>query len=715
MRHDAQVTSSESFPRQKARTRGFQLGRPRGLKVVGQRVLFIRSSSGIDPAGSLWHLDLSMQPPLEECLVDAAALLTTGKLPAAELARRERMREVTSGITHFTTDKSGTVITFAISGIAYVSVLGSTVHTRELTTPGAVIDPRVSPDGQHVAFVVDGCLWVIDAHKLDAQPQLLCESTSDTETWGLADFIAAEELDRLRGYWWLADSSGLIVERTDNAPVGIRWISDPAQPANEPVAHRYPAAGEANPIVELWLIPLTGARKQLIWDLAKYPYLATVNSSDAGTVMFVLTRDQRTASINRIDITNGQLLEIAVRTDPAWIDVYGELPFFATDGALIEIVSDATTDTNRVTRDGVFNSPAGLQVNGVVDSSVEGLLVLASPDPMEQHLYQINNDGTATALTSGESWNSAVADGSTFVLATANSISPRVSFNVVHSSGVHQISSHAQTPNVTIKTNFSSVGATQLRTCVFWPTGHVPGSKKLPVIMSPYGGPHAQMVTHICGAHASDQWLADQGFAVVVVDGRGTPGRGPAWERLIKQDLAMGILADQVSALHALGNQLPDLDLDRVGIVGWSFGGYLAALAVLERPDVFHCAVAGAPVTEWRLYDTAYSERYLGDPHESPEVYDQSSLLTRAEKLQRPLLLIHGLADDNVLVAHTLQFSSALLAAGRNHSVLPLSGVTHMTPQEVVAENLLKTEVEFFRTHLQIAGPGSIGVSGPTP
>ena len=354
-------------------------------------------------------------------------------------------------------------------------------------------------------------------------------------------------------------------------------------------------------------------------------------------------------------------------------------------------------------------------MNGVVDSSAEGLLVLASPDPMEQHLYQISNDGTATALTSGESWNNAVADGSTFVLATANSISPRVDFNVVHPSGVHAITSHAETPNVTIKTNFSSVGATQLRTCVFWPTGHVPGSQKLPVIMSPYGGPHAQMVTHIAGGHASDQWLADQGFAVVVVDGRGTPGRGPAWERLIKEDLAMGILADQVSALHVLGGRLPDLDLDRVGIVGWSFGGYLAALAVLERPDIFHCAVAGAPVTEWRLYDTAYTERYLGDPNESPEVYDQSSLLTRAEKLQRPLLLIHGLADDNVLVAHTLQFSSALLAAGRNHSVLPLSGVTHMTPQEVVAENLLNAEVDFFRTHLQMAGPGSIGVFGAAP
>ncbi|MSO27290.1 MAG: S9 family peptidase, partial [Candidatus Nanopelagicales bacterium] len=466
MRHDAQVTSPESFPRQKARTRGFQLGRPRGLKVIGDRVLFIRSSSGIDPAGSLWQLDLRTQPPTEVCLVDAATLLTTGELPAAERARRERMREVTSGITHFTTNKSGTVISFAISGIAFVSVVGVTLQTRELAAPGAVIDPRVSPNGQHVAFVVDGCLWVIDAHNPDAQPQLLCESTSDTETWGLADFIAAEELDRLRGYWWLPDCSGLVVERSDTAPVEIRWISDPAQPAIEPVAHRYPAAGTANPIVELWLVPLAGTRKQLIWDLAKFPYLATVNTSDTGTVMSVLTRDQQTASINRIDLARGELIEMAVRTDPAWVDVHGELPFLASDGALIEIIADAQTDTHRITRDGVFISPAGLQVNGVVDSSTRGVLAVASPDPMEQHLYQITYDSTTTALTSGESWNNAVADGATYALATATSLSPRVEFTVVHSSGLHSISSHAQTPNVIIKPNFSFVGTTQLRTCV---------------------------------------------------------------------------------------------------------------------------------------------------------------------------------------------------------------------------------------------------------
>jgi dipeptidyl-peptidase-4 len=235
---------------------------------------------------------------------------------------------------------------------------------------------------------------------------------------------------------------------------------------------------------------------------------------------------------------------------------------------------------------------------------------------------------------------------------------------------------------------------------VLLPTGHEPGSRRLPVVMAPYGGPHHARVVHAAGAYASDQWLADQGFAVVVVDGAGTPGRGPAFEFEVQGDLAAGVLQDQVDALQALGEAYPDLDLDRVGITGWSFGGYLAALAVLDRPDVFHAAVAGVPVTEWALYDTAYTERYLGLPQDEPEAYRRSSLLDRAAALQRPLLIIHGLADDNVLAAHTLQLSSALLAAGRPHSVIPLSGVTHMTPQEVVAENLLRLEVDFLRTHL---------------
>jgi dipeptidyl-peptidase-4 len=182
---------------------------------------------------------------------------------------------------------------------------------------------------------------------------------------------------------------------------------------------------------------------------------------------------------------------------------------------------------------------------------------------------------------------------------------------------------------------------------------------------------------------------------VVVADGRGTPGRGPAWERAIAGDVATPILDDQVTALQGAAAEVDGLDLGRVGICGWSFGGYLSALAVLRRPDVFHAAVAGAPVTEWRLYDTYYTERYLGHPKANPSAYDRSSLLDDAPNLVRPLMLVHGLVDDNVFVAHTLRLSQELLQAGRAHTLLPLTGMTHMATGEEAAEHLATLQMRF--------------------
>ena len=263
------------------------------------------------------------------------------------------------------------------------------------------------------------------------------------------------------------------------------------------------------------------------------------------------------------------------------------------------------------------------------------------------------------------------------------------------------IESLAETPAVTPAYQIFAAGERAVRTAVLLPTGHVAGSRRLPVLLDPYGGPAAQLVVNARSAYLVSQWFADQGFAVVVADGRGTPGRGPAWERTIYQDKADITLEDQVVALQAAAARHPDLDLTRVGIRGWSYGGYLAALAVLRRPDVFHAAVAGAPVTDQRLYDTHWQERYLGHPEEFPEVYDQTSLLADAPNLRRPLMLVHGLIDDNVVAAHTLRLSAALLAAGRPHTVLPLSGVTHMTPQEDVASNLLVLQARFLAETLR--------------
>jgi dipeptidyl-peptidase-4 len=272
----------------------------------------------------------------------------------------------------------------------------------------------------------------------------------------------------------------------------------------------------------------------------------------------------------------------------------------------------------------------------------------------------------------------------------------------VHRDGrvVAELASHAETPALPApRPAWFSAGTREIRTAVLFPSWHQPG-QRLPVLLDPYGGPHAQRVLKTRAAYLNAQWFAEHGFAVVIADGRGTPARGPEWERAVAGDLAGPVLEDQVEALGEAAARYPDLDTGRVAIRGWSFGGFLAALAVLRRPDVFHAAVAGAPVTDWALYDTHYTERYLGLPDIDPEAYARSSLLADAAKLERPLMLVHGLADDNVVVAHTLRLSSALLAAGRPHSVLPLSGVTHMTPQEVVAENLLLLQVQFLKEAL---------------
>lgn len=696
---------SETFPRQKARTRFFQSGRPRSFSCspTRPRALFIRSASGTDDQGSLWLLDLEAATP-ETLLVDVASLAGTDlELPDAERARRERMREVTAGITGFSTDSAMNRALFTVSGIPYLvdipETVGNAATPRELPAPGPVVDPRLSPDGTHAAFVVDGAFYVCDLESMKVTK--LASPDGEHDFWGLADFVSAEELERIRGYWWLEGSQRLLVQHTDESGVEIRWISDPANPEREPVQHRYPAAGTTNPSVRLALLGLDGTQVDLDWDHHVFPYVSSVHVSEGGVALSLLTRDQRTQSICRLDAETGALTEIAQRVDNCWIDVIHGVPALLADGRLIEVLPDEASDTYRLHVDGVPVSPAGLQINGVLDTADEHALVLAQPTAITQAGYRIGFDGSCQPLTDIDEWYSLTTHGDMRIAMRASGTDPRTVYTASNGTTSHVIANLAETPLITPQAHFVKAGARDLNAIVLLPTGFTRGSATLPVIMSPYGGPHAQRVIRAAGSFLTEQWLADQGFAVVIVDGAGSPGRGPAWEREIHLDLAGGILQDQVDALEACAVQFPELDLSRVGIRGWSFGGYLAALAVLDRPDRFHAAVAGAPVTEWRLYDTAYTERYLGDPAINMAAYDASSLLPRAPQLTRPLLMIHGLADDNVLVAHTLQLSAALLAAGKAHDVLPLSGVTHMTPQEIITENLLLTEVEFFTASLR--------------
>ncbi len=725
---------SDTFPRQHARTQRFTLGEPRNVTVSpdGARVVFLRSQGGSDPVNALWVLDVATG--VERQVADPRELLADSDgdgdiLPPEERARRERLREGAGGITAYATDAAVTVVAFALAGRLFVGGL-ITGTARELAVEGPVFDPRPDPTARRVAYVSGQTLRVAE---LDASSRLLAGgSEAATVSWGSADFIAAEEMHRFRGFWWSPDGSELAVCRVDDAPVSEWTIADPAHPDRGARTVRYPAAGTDNPTVTMHLVGLDGSRTEVDWDRESFPYLATAEWAGVGLTIQVQARDQRRALVLDVDTsstaTRGQTSVRTDDSDDAWVELVPGSPTQLPDGRLV--TAQDRNGRRRLVVDGHAVTSDDLQVRSVVaagERSGDGgttqptitFLANRADDATQLHVWVWTSGargetGVVEQVTAGAGMHSAAVGGDTTVVRSATLDQPGARTVVRSRTGEHQIASFAETPLVEPNVQLLAVGDRHLATAVLLPRGHDPDGPPLPILLDPYGGPHALRVTQSYNAFLTSQWFADQGFAVVVTDGRGTPGRGSDWERAVHGDLAGPTLDDQVDALHAVAEQFPQVDLDRVAIRGWSFGGYLAALAVLRRPDVFHAAIAGAPVSEWRLYDTHYTERYLGDPNDDPKRYDANSLVPLAADLVRPLLLIHGLADDNVVAAHTLQLSAALLAAGRPHEVLPLVGVTHMTPQETVAENLLLHQLDFLQRSLGAAGPATTVASAAT-
>jgi dipeptidyl-peptidase-4 len=696
---------SDTFPRQYARTQRFTLGEPRNLTVIADdtAVLFLRSASGSDPVNRLWRID--MASGIETLLADPAALLHGGDddLPAEERARRERARESAGGITAYATDLSGSVVVFALAGRLWATDTATAV-TTEVPVEGPVFDPRPSPDGQFIAYVRGAELRVVDRAGVTVEVVAEPEGPgSETVSWGSADFVAAEEMHRFRGYWFSPDGTAIAVCRVDEADVPVWHIADPANPGTPPRAVRYPAAGTTNPQVDLYLCALDGSGSRIRVDLDRdaFPYLADVSWTASGLAAVGQNRSQRRVATLRVDASTGATTTIAEDTDDRWVELVPGGGQIVGEG--VPVTCADRDGARRLMVGGTPVSPPDIQVRRIVNATAGDVVVVGNPlaDSTVQHVYRWSSqpDGTDfEQLTTADAVHNVVTGDALSVIGTSRLDVPGTEWQLP--SG-HVIASFAETPLVTPNVRISRTPSHGLAVAVVLPHDH--DGSPLPVLLDPYGGPHAQRVISAYSAYCTSQWFADQGFAVVIVDGQGTPGRGTEFERAVFHDLATGVLDDQVDGLHHAAHLHPELDLTRVGIRGWSFGGYLAALAVLRRPDVFHSAIAGAPVTEWRLYDTHYTERYLGDPNQHPEVYDANSLIPLAPLLTRPLLLVHGLADDNVVAAHTLQLSSALLAAGRAHEVLPLVGITHMTSQEVVAENLLLHQLSFLRRTLGMA------------
>lgn len=684
---------SDTFPRQYARTQRLSLGEPRNFTVSpnGESVVFARSHSGSDSVNSLWVLNTHTGEE-REVLNPRSLPADIAALTPEELRRRERAREGAGGVVTYATDAAVTRAVTILGGLIVVIDLATgNINIPDLA-PGA-FDARLSPDGNTISYVRGNSLCVSD---LAGNERTIGHDDSPTISWGSAEFIAAEEMGRMRGYWWSPDSQFVAACRVDVSLIPVWHIADPAHPERPATEHRYPAAGSPNAIVSLHLLHATTGECFDVSLNGEWEYLNSVSWTTGGLIAQTQTRDQRRIDIHKIDPTTGSSTTVFTDTDSAWVELVPGVPSTLSSGV---IVTAADRDgARRLMVGGDAVTPTHLQVRHIVNVSDTVVFLANHRDtPWIQDAWSYNTTSSAlTQLTDEQGVVSASGNTERLVVRVSTMTTERAEFRLLNTP--HRIQSFTETPRVQPNVRIQAVGPRGIPVAIVLPNDGA--TTQLPVLFDPYGGPHAQRVVASRNAYLSSQWFADQGFVVVIADGVGTPGKGSEWERDVLNDLAQVVLDDQVEIVRALNDLEPRADTTRVGIRGWSFGGYLAALAVLRRGDVFHAGIAGAPVTDWRLYDTHYTERYVGNPAIDDTYYKSTSLLTDAHLLERPLLIIHGLADDNVVAAHTLQLSSALLEAGKPHEVLPLSGVTHMTPQEVVAENLLLHQLEFLKRAL---------------
>ena len=710
---DARAAVPDSgFLEQYAATRRFQAGQPTAIHVApgGDAVLFLRSGAR-DFVQSLYEIDLASGK--ERVLLRAEDILRGGSegLSAEERAHRERQRISSRGIVSYRLSEDGRRVLVPLNGKLYVLERASGESKELAGSAGFPIDPQISPDGSHVACVRDGDLYVID---VDAnRERRLTTGASETLRHGEAEFVAQEEMDRFSGYWWSPDSKQIAYEEADNAAVEKMHILDPAHPEAEPVTFRYPRPGKNNAVVRLGVIAAAGGPTTWIpWDRERYPYLTKVTwTKNAPLTLLVMNRPQTEMVLLAADVGTGATHQLLVERDPAWIDLDAKMPRWLADGQSFLWTSErhGTRQLELRARGGKLVralSPVGFHLVDVVgvDEGAQAAWVRASEEPTEKQIYRVRLDKEAAPepVTRAPGVHEAeFADlGGTWVH-TTRTLEAMPAYEVRDRAGEVRapIASLAEKPAIDVHATFESVGPRHTRALILRPKDFQPGLR-YPVIVSVYGGPTSQTVELNRAEYLLPQWIADHGFIVVSIDGRGTPGRGREWERVIKGDLIKIALADQVEALRALAHEHPEMDMTRAGIYGWSFGGYFSALATMRHPEVFRAGVVGAPVVDWRDYDTFYTERYMGLPDENRAGYDSASVLTYAPRLERPLLLVHGTVDDNVYFLNSMKLVDALFRAGKPFEFLPLAGFTHMVPDPLVTSRLYGRIEGFFEEHL---------------
>ena len=669
----------------------------------GSRVTFLRGKEADRNQLDLWEYHIASGQT--RLLVDSKVVQPGEEvLSDAEKARRERQRiAAMGGIVDYQWSPDAQRLLFPLAGELYLYDLASGA-VRQLTHgEGFATDPKVSPKGGFVSFIRDRNLWVIDL--ASGKQVRLTDDGSEVIGNGVAEFVADEEMDRHTGYWWAPDDSAIAFARIDESPVPVQRRYELYANRVEMVEQRYPAAGDANVLVTLGVIaPKAGARPQWI-DLGKNPdiYLARVTWRDPQRLTFqVQQREQQHLDLVEHDLATGQQRTLVTETSDTWVPLHNSLHFLKSGGFIWSSERTGFQHLYLASADGQTMTPltsgnwpvdallavdeaAGkVYFSAGIDSPRESAVLatdLAGSGAI-QRLSQVPGMHTASFARNAsvyvDTWSNAgtppqielfAADGTKIATLLDNDLAsadhPYAPYRAAHRP-------------LQFGTLTAADGSTELHYSLLTPPGFDP-ARKYPVVTFVYGGPASQTVTDSWAArgdHLFNQYLAQQGYVVFSLDNRGTPRRGRDFGGALYRRQGTVEVADQLRGVEWLKSQ-PWVDAARIGVHGWSNGGYMTLMLLAKASDTYACGIAGAPVTDWGLYDSHYTERYMHMPNHNPAGYQEARVLTHIDGLTSPLLLIHGMADDNVLFSNATVLMGALQQRGVPFELMTYPGAKH--------------------------------------
>jgi dipeptidyl-peptidase 4 len=686
----------------------------RGARISpdGRLIAYLKAREDDKDRFDLWAFDVSRREHRQ--LVDSRTLAGADKaLSAEEEARRERQRTAAfSGIVEYSFAPDSHQLLIPLNGDLYLYDIARKPAdaVRRLTRTDAYeTDARFSPHSHFVSFVRDQNLYVIDL--ANGTERAVTREGGGLVSFGMAEFIAQEEMGRDTGYWWSPDELRVVVARVDETPVNeVERFEIQANGARV-VRQRYPATGSANARVDLYVADL-GAESRVRLDLGPDQdiYLPHVQwfPDSLGIAVQRQSRDQKTLELLRFDSQTGQGRVLLTERSEHWVPLQDELTFlthrpqfvwssvrdgyqhlylYENDGTLIRQLTSGEYMVQGVAPDGAVRA---------VDEQRRRVYFTANlPSPVERQLCWVSLDRPRkpVQVTQGAGWHSASMskDAKVFLDGFSNATTPRsVTLRTVRGAAIVQLlaneldASHPYAPFVAehVTPEYGTLAAAdgqQLEYMLLKPRKLEPG-KRYPVLVDVYGGPGAQRVMNAWG-NLLHQYLVQHGYVVFMLDNRGSGFRGVKFETSLVDPNGAGRMAgvevqDQVRGVEFL-RTLPYVDGTRVGIFGWSYGGYMTLMCLMQAPDAFAAGVAGAPVTDWSLYDTHYTERYLSTPQANPAGYAASNVLTYADRLRRPLLLVHGMADDNVLFAHSTALMKKLQDLQKPFELMTYPGGKH--------------------------------------